>query len=249
MIYFGDTARLPYGTKSSETVRKFALQISKFLMQFPIKIIVVACNTASAEAVDLLQGKIELPIIGVVEPGARAGVLNSKKGRVGVIGTTGTIRSNAYTQAILRCDPRVKIFTQACPLFVPLVEEGWMEDEVTYLVARKYLSYLVDHGIDTLILGCTHYPLLKPVLQKVMGSGVALVDSATETATEVFSILTRLNLETDISQLPVHQYFVSDFSVHFKRIGEQCLKRPLDELRQVDLDEVMSNRELITGDE
>lgn len=200
--------------------------------------VVVACNTASAEALDVLQKTFDLPIIGVVEPGARAGVANTHKQRIGVIGTTGTIGSGAYQRAIMRQKSQITVFAQSCPLFVPLVEEGWTDDDVTHQVARRYLTHLVQDDIDTLILGCTHYPLLKPVIQETVGSDILLVDSATETAHEVAATLQKLGLETDAVDLPEHRYFVSDYSAHFQKIGEQCLRRKLTELTRVDLDEM-----------
>ncbi len=243
VIYFGDTARLPYGTKSRDTVRKFARQIVRFLQHFPIKMIVVACNTVSAEALRVLQEENALPIIGVVEPGAKAGVAATACKRIGVIGTTGTIKSGAYQKAILRLRPEMEVFARDCPLFVPLVEEGWTSDPITVEVARRYLAGLADKGIDTLILGCTHYPLIKPVLQHVMGDTVRLVDSATETAHEIAATLAHSGLQAaTTARPPTHQFFVSDFSAHFKHIGERCLGQPLGEVLQIDLDEFETMR-------
>ncbi|OQY29602.1 MAG: glutamate racemase [Candidatus Cloacimonetes bacterium 4572_55] len=237
VIYFGDIAHLPYGSKSRNAIRKFSLQIVRFLLRFPIKMIVVACNTASADAIDLLQDTTDLPTIGVVQPGAIAGVKSSKNGRIGVIGTTGAIDSGAYQRAIRDRRPDVEIFARDCPLFVPLVEEGWLDHDVTYQIAERYLYDLKINGIDSLILGCTHYPLLKTVIGKVMGPGVSLVDSATETAKEVADTLDELDMATSLPIPPSHRYYVSDFSPYFKRIGELCLGRPLHHVIRVDLDQ------------
>src|SRR3990172_1544722 len=184
-FYFWDTARVPYGTKSSQTVIKYSQSNSKFLISKGIKLLVVACNTASAVALPSLRWDFEIPIIGVIEPGARKAVRITKTGKVGVIGTPSTIKSNAYKKAIENIAPEVKVYSKACPLFVPLAEEGWTDGEIAELTAKRYLEPLMESGIEVLILGCTHYPLLKSMIQKVMGDEVTLVDSAEETALEI----------------------------------------------------------------
>jgi len=188
-VYFGDTARVPYGTKSAETVLRFSRENVRFLLGRGVKMIVVACNTASAEAVPQLGDDFDVPVVGVIEPGVRAAVAATKTRRIGVIGTAGTIRSGAYQSNITRAMPGAQVFSQPCPLFVPLAEEGWVDRDVTRAVAREYLSVYDGHDIDTLVLGCTHYPLLKGVIGEVMGPAVTLVDSAVETAHEVARVL------------------------------------------------------------
>src|SRR5688572_27764858 len=184
-IYFGDTARVPYGPKSPDTVRRYSLEILRWLLDQGVKAVVIACNTSTAHALDALQAESPVPVIGVIEPGARAAAAASRGGPVGVIGTAGTIASNAYAKAIRRARPNARVEQRACPLFVPLVEEGWFEHPAAELIAREYLGPLHDAGVDALVLGCTHYPLLKPLLQRVMGAGVRLIDSGEETASVV----------------------------------------------------------------
>lgn len=188
-IYLGDTAHLPYGTKSEETVIRYSLDNTRFLLQHDIKLLVVACNTASAVSLPALRKEFSLPIIGVIDAGARAAVKATKNRRVGIIGTETTIRSSAYTKAMKAIDPDIETIGRPCPLFVPLVEEGWTDDAIAVMVAERYLHPLQEEGIDTLVLGCTHYPLLKNAIHKVMGDGVRLIDSAEETALEVKQIL------------------------------------------------------------
>jgi glutamate racemase len=181
-VYFGDIARVPYGPKSPETVRRYSLEILDWLLGQGVKAVVVACNTSTAHALDTLQAHSPVPVFGVIEPGAIAAARASRKGPIGVIGTAGTIASDAYARAIQRARPGARVVQKACPLFVPLVEEGWFEHPAAELIAREYLEPLRQAGVDTLVLGCTHYPLLKPLLQRVMGTEVALIDSGEETA-------------------------------------------------------------------
>jgi glutamate racemase len=182
LVYFGDTARLPYGSKSRETVTRFAAEIVAFLSRKNPKMIVVACNTASAYSLQAIRDKVEIPVVGVISPGADAAVAATRVGKIGVIGTRATIGSGAYVKAIHDRAPETKVFQKACPLFVPLIEEGWMDHPVTRTVASEYLRHISGCGVDALILGCTHYPLLKGILEEVVGSSVTLVDSAWETA-------------------------------------------------------------------
>lgn len=184
LLYVGDSARVPYGPKSPETVRRYALQIGEWLTNNGVKMVVVACNTATAHALDVLERTLPVPVIGVVAPGARAAVRASRSGRVGVIGTAGTIGSRAYERAMHDLVPDLQVHSQACPLFVPLVEEGWTDHPATKLIAREYLAPLAASDIDALVLGCTHYPLLAGVIAEVLGPAVALIDSAAETAAE-----------------------------------------------------------------
>ena len=221
ILYLGDTARLPYGDKSARTVRRYTRRNVDFLQARGVKAVVVACNTASALALDELD--YALPIWGVVEPGAAAAVAASR-GRVGVIATESTIRSDAYGRAIRRRDPSLEIFSRACPLFVPLVEEGWSDDPISRQIAERYLAPLLDAGIDTLVLGCTHYPLLKPVLRRVVGAEVRLVDSAETVTHEVARELEALGLAAEPPEAGTdHHFCVTDSGEHFARIARDLL--------------------------
>lgn len=225
LVYFGDTARVPYGTKSKETVTKFSVENVEFLMEHDVKLVIVACNTASSLSLDFLKRCFRVPIIGVIEPGAKEAVSASRNNRIGVIGTHATVSSGAYEKAIRKISPRYVVFTQACSLFVPLVEEGWADKDVTKEVARVYLKPLKAKSIDTLILGCTHYPILKTVLGKIMGREVILVDSASEVAKEARSILDADGLLNVSKAGGIHRFFVSDEPSRFIKIGEKFLKR------------------------
>ncbi len=227
IVYFGDTARVPYGSKSRETVTRFSEQIVRFLQTKQVKAIVVACNTASAYALDTLEKEIDVPIIGVVKPGAKVAVEVTKNGRVGVIGTEGTIGSGIYSSYIHQIDPDVQVTGKACPLFVPLVEEGLWEDPVTDEIASRYLAELIDIGIDTLILGCTHYPLIRRTVARIMGDGVTLVNPAYETAVELKALLAQHSL---LSPMPPalgenkYRFYVSDAAEKFKRFANSIIK-------------------------
>jgi glutamate racemase len=188
-IYFGDTARVPYGTKSADTVRRFSRENVSFLLERGVKMVVIACNTASSEALPQLEHEFPVPIVGVIEPGVRAATAATRRHRIGVIGTPGTIRSGAYQSKIMGRMPDAVVIAQTCPLFVPLVEEGWIDTPVTRMVAKEYLKVYPPGSIDAIVLGCTHYPLLKPVIADTLGPGVVLVDSAVETAHEVARVL------------------------------------------------------------
>lgn len=236
-IYLGDTARVPYGTKSPETVTRYARQITAFLVQRDIKLLVVACNTASAVSLDALKESFDLPIVGVIEPGARRAAAVTRTGKVGVIGTAGTIKSSAYSKAIKRINPEIQVVTRACPLFVPLAEEGWVDNEVARLTAHAYLEGLREEGVDTLVLGCTHYPLLKGIIADVMGDDVKLVDSAEETAHTVAEILGRQEMLRPAAERGNHHYFVTDVPAGFIRVGNRFLGGKLGDVYQVNLDE------------
>ncbi len=234
IVYFGDTARVPYGTKSKETITKFSIDNIKFLQDFDVKIAVVACNTASSLSLDALKEKFSLPIIGVIEPGAKAALAKTKNGKIGVIGTKATIGSGAYESHLKRLDPSVKVYSQACPLFVPFVEEGWLEGEVVSKVARTYLDSLKSFGIDTLILGCTHYPLLTNVIQNTIGESVRLVNSAEETAKEARELLDKLGLTAGKSKgLQETRFYVSDEPEQFRTLGERFLGRSIHSVAKV----------------
>lgn len=233
LIYLGDTARVPYGTKSVETVRRYALEAAEFLVGQGVKLLVVACNTASAVALPLLRERFQLPVIGVIEPGARRAV-ESRNRRIGVIGTEGTINSNRYPEAIHALLPDAQIFSAPCPLFVPLVEEGWAEHEIARLTALEYLQPLLAAHIDTLVLGCTHYPLLRNTLRHVLGEAVALVDSAEETAKMVQQLFQQQGLANPGSG--GHKtFFVTDVPTRFERVGEAFLGSHLGRVVQVQI--------------
>ncbi len=223
VIYFGDTARVPYGPKSPDTVRRYSREIAAFLGEQGVKSIVIACNTATAHALGVLREELEMPVIGVVEPGARAAVAATRGGHIGVIGTVGTIKSGAYERAIRAIEPDVMITARACPLFVPLVEEGWTDHYATRLIAREYLEPMLDAEIDTLVLGCTHYPLLKPLLRDVLGPDVRLIDSAEETAAETARTLNEAQLAAAPGADPAYRFIASDDPLQFLQLGQRFL--------------------------
>jgi glutamate racemase len=228
LIYFGDTARVPYGPKAPSTVRRYSREIAAYLERQGIKALVIACNTATAHALTALRAELGVPVIGVIEPGARAAVSATRLANIGVIGTAGTIRSGAYERAIRELAPDARIIAQPCPLFVPLVEEGWIDKDATRLIAHEYLQPFLDADVDTLVLGCTHYPLLKPVLAEILGSGVRLIDSAAETAGELRRVLAVQQLETASSADPLRRFIASDDSSQFLRLGQRFLGQPLE---------------------
>ncbi len=240
-IYVGDTARVPYGTKSADTVIRYSQEIAGFLVRHNIRLLVVACNTASAVALPALRKMLTIPVVGVIEPGARRAVQVSRNGRIGVIGTSGTVRSNAYQQAIQRLNPAADVLSEPCPLFVPLAEEGWLDSQVTRLTAQTYLANLKTADIDTLVLGCTHYPLLKGVIAEIMGNGVTLVDSAEETARTVAAILQEQQLVATSHKNSRHRYFVTDVPEGFVRIGSHFLGDRLEQVTQVELDGIQED--------
>ena len=225
IIYFGDTARVPYGTKSKETVTRFSVENVEFLMGFNVKMIIVACNTASSLSLEFLKRCFKVPLIGVIEPGAKSAVDSTRNNRIGVIGTRATISSGAYEKAIKKLNSNISLYIQTCPLFVPLVEEGWLDEDVTGDVARVYLAPLKKRQIDTLILGCTHYPLLSYAIRKVMGKSMLFIDSAKEVAKEAKGILAACGLLNGTRQRRNTKFFVSDEPDSFIRMGKRFLKR------------------------
>jgi glutamate racemase len=235
VIYLGDTARLPYGTKSKETVIVYSIESLKFLISKKVKLIVVACNTASSVAVSFLQKITKIPVIGVISPGSKAASVYTKNGKIGVIGTKGTVRSKSYIKNIHKYNPRLEIHSQPCSLFVQLAEDGWTENRIAELTAVEYLKGIKEKGIDTLILGCTHYPILKKTIGKVMGKGVKLVDSGEETAKEVKKILEEKNLLNLQKSKGKHKFFVTDFPDNFKIISERFLGQKIMEVKKVKL--------------
>lgn len=234
-IYFGDTARVPYGSKSRDVISRFSFEIAQFLLQEKVKMIIVACNTASAFALAGLRSRFDIPIIGVIEPGAQAALSGTKTGRVGVIGTEGTIESQAYSEAIHHLKADVQVFGQACPLIVPLVEEGWLEKPVALEIVKEYLTPLLTNHIDTLVLGCTHYPLLKNLLTRVAGSEVRLIDSAEETARAVGRQLKERYLEAPSDSPILRRFFVSDAPEKFEKIGQRFLGQAIPRVKRVDI--------------
>ncbi len=237
VIYLGDTARVPYGTKSRSTVLKFTTQAIEFFATKGIKMLLIACNTSSSLALPELKDGFDFPIYGVIEPGVREALKVTRTGRIGVIGTRATIASNIYERKLKALNPNLEVFSFPCPLFVPLVEEGWIDDPITYKVAQRYLDNLKKESVDTLILGCTHYPLIKDVIQYVMGKSVALVDSAWAFVYEIKEELKKLNLENNSNNNPRYEFYVSDEPEQFKRLGSFFLGREISSVNRVDLEE------------
>lgn len=223
LIYFGDTAHVPYGSKSPRAIARFSSEVAKFLEGRGIKLLVVACNTSSAWALPTIRKAVKVPVIGVIEPGARGALGVSRGGRIGIIGTEATVKSNAYVKAIKTLSKGVRTVSAACPLFVPLVEEGWWSGEVVSAVVRKYLAPLKRAGVDTVILGCTHYPYLKPVLSRVLGSRVRLIDSAEETARETETALCELGLRAPRGDRGRREFYASDAPERFRRLARRML--------------------------
>jgi glutamate racemase len=225
ILYFGDTARVPYGTKSTETIRRYTREIARFLDDRGVKMVVVACNSCSATALDCVGGEFQGPIVGVIEPGVEAALAATENGRIGVIGTQATISSGAYEHSLRERRPAIHVVSTACPLFVPLAEEHLENHEATRLLARDYLQPLFDDGIDTLILGCTHYPLLAEVIRDLAGAGVKVVDSAESTAVKVATTLRENGLSAPDDLEPTFRYFASDDpsgleKMHRRLLGE-----------------------------
>ena len=234
IVYFGDTARVPYGTKSRESVIRFSKDNMNVLLKYGVKVVVIACNTSTSWALGVIRKEYAVPVIGVIEPGSRRAVEVTQSGRIGVIATQSTVASGKYAGTIQRMLPRARVVSRPCPLFVPLVEEGWIDGKVTESVAEDYLAPVRRERVDTLILGCTHYPLLKPVIQKVMGKGVTLVDSATETAREVKALLESKGLSRKSTRPPRHEFLVSDEPEHFRILAKRFLGHDLVSVRRVD---------------
>lgn len=232
IIYFGDTARVPYGNRSAQAVTKYALECALFLLTKGIKLLVIACNTSSALSLRILQKRFPIPVIGVIDPCAREVVQSTRNKRVGVIGTKATIKSGAYVRSIQKIDPRIRVLSKACPLFVPIAEEGMENDEVAYLVAEKYLRDLRRSHIDTLVMGCTHYPILEKVIKKVMGPQVSMVNAGRETAKEVKSILETKKMLNGKGRGGC-EYYVTDAPESFREIGSRILKEPLTSVRSL----------------
>jgi glutamate racemase len=227
IVYFGDTARVPYGVKSVETINRYALQITEFLLKKDVKLLIVACNTMAAVACQAIRDLSPVPVLEVIGAGAASAVGATQNKIIGVIGTPATINSNAYARAISLLDHDVRIFSQACPLFVPLVEEGWLEHEATRLAALEYLKPVKAEGIDTLVLGCTHYPLIKPLIAEIVGPQVRLIDSAEAMAEEAAGLINARQLGNPSGRSPDYLFCVSDVPFRFQTIGERFLGRTL----------------------
>lgn len=240
IVYFGDTARVPYGSKSNDTVVEYSIQAANFLLRKNIKLMVVACNTASSVALKELKRFLTIPVIGMIEPGSKLALRESGNGQIGVIGTNATINNKAYSQELKKLNPKLKVFEKACPLFVPIAEEGWIDHKATELIAREYLTELKSKKIDSLVLGCTHYPILADVIQKVMGKSVKLVDSGTPAAHLVEEYLNGRGLRNISNQIGKREFYVSDIPSRFKEIAERFLGRKITHLHKVELDELVN---------
>lgn len=235
LVYFGDTARVPYGTKSERTIRQFALQDSLFLLDHTVKLLVVACNTASAIALDYLKNIFKIPVVSVIEPGIQAALQATKNGKIGVIGTTATITNGIYGRLLRSVNPALQVTEVACPLFVPFIEEGVVEGPLAELVVERYLRNLQTVGIDTLILGCTHYPLFRSAIAKFMGNSIILIDSAQATAEHIAHLFSSGIVEPNVEADNGRQFFVSDITPCFKKLAERFLGRNISEIIQVDI--------------
>lgn len=236
IVYFGDTARVPYGPKSPQVVREYTAQDVAFLMSHRVKMVVIACNTVSAVALDVVQKHARVPVVGVILPGAAAALQASGRRRIGIIGTHATVNSGAYVHAIRALAPDVHTVSAACPLFVPLAEEGWVDHQATRLIAKEYLFPLTLEKIDTLILGCTHYPLLAPAIAGAVGPGVTLIDSGEAAAAEVERQLEAHGIRNTSTERPHLQFYVSDIPAKFAEIGELFLGQSMGRVRRVAVD-------------
>lgn len=237
IIYFGDTARVPYGSKSNDTVIEYAVQDASFLVKKNVKLIVVACNTASSVALRVLQNKFNIPVIGVIEPGANYAFDKTKNNKIGVIGTYATINNRAYSTKLADINPNAEVYEKACPLFVPLAEEGWTNHKATELIAEEYLFELKDKGIDTLILGCTHYPILADVIRKVMGERVTLIDSGVAASAEVQNYLNGRGISNTSVNIGSMEFYVSDIQTKFKEIASRFLGKNIREIYKVEIEQ------------
>lgn len=241
IVYFGDTARVPYGNKSKPTVVRYSRQIVRFLMQQEIKAIVIACNTATALAIEEVKEEAGIPVIGVVEPGAVTAAAVTKNKQVGVIATRATTSTNAYAKAIHRIDPEINVISEACPLLVPLAEEGWIHDRITDEIIMRYLDDLLEHDIDTLILGCTHYPLFRSEIRKLVGDKITLVNPAYETAKELERMLAARTLANEEPMNPddpyPYRFFVSDEAERFTEFANSILPVDVKNARIIPIEE------------
>jgi glutamate racemase len=240
IVYFGDTARVPYGSKSNSTVIEYSIQNTKFLLKKNIKALVVACNTASSIAIPDLKKMFDIPIIGMIEPGSRMALNKSQSKKIGVIGTRATINNLAYSKEIKKINNSAQVVEKPCPLFVPLAEEGWIKHKATYEIAEEYLNEFRKIGIDTLVLGCTHYPILSEVIQEVIGDNVTLIDSGVASSEVINTELEKLHLLSDSNKHGRQEYYVSDIPAKFKEVAELFLGKEIDHVHKVDLEELIS---------
>jgi len=236
LVYFGDNGRAPYGNKSKETVLKYTFQDIRFLLNQDIKMMVIACNTMSAISIKQVKNTFDIPVIEVIEPGATAAVMGTKSKRVGVIGTTNTVNSGVYENAINNIDSEIQVFSKACPLFVPLAEEGWWENDIAERVAREYLTPFKENNIDTLVLGCTHYPILYNTIKKVVGPEVKLVSSAQEVARVVKKLIEENDMARNPEVEPVYRYYTSDDVKVFESFGSRILEKEIQAVEKVDIE-------------
>jgi glutamate racemase len=235
LIYFGDIARIPYGNKSIDTIQKFACQTVKFLIEQDVKAIVIACNTISAVALDVVKKLAgNIPVIDVISAGVKSANMGYKK--IGIIGTNATINSNAYPNSIYKLNPNIEVISQACPLLVPLIEEGLIKHDALELICRDYLKPLLDKNIEALILGCTHYPIIKDTIQNIIGNSVEIIDPAIGTSNELQTILAINNITNTTSQPQLHKFFVTDMPEKFQKIGEMFLHTPMQSVELVKLE-------------
>lgn len=240
IVYFGDTARVPYGSKSKKTIITYSRQIVKFLQTHKVKAIVIACNTASAFALETLESEISIPVIGVVKPGAKTAAGITQNGNIGIIATEGTINSGIYNTYLSETDPHVRVYGKACPLFVPLVEEGLLDDPITIEVAKRYIYELLKFDIDTLVLGCTHYPLIRHIIASIVGDKVALVNPAYETTRSLREVLESQGLQSDVPA-GEHKFFVSDGADKFKRFANTILPCDVVETEDINIESFEAN--------
>lgn len=236
IVYFGDTARVPYGSKSNSTVIDYSMQNTNFLLSKDVKAVVVACNTASSVALPELINRFDVPVIGMIEPGAEMAIRKTKNKKIGVIGTRSTITNKAYSKEINKLEPTIKVIEKSCPLFVPIAEEGWINHKATYEIANEYLKDLRDFGIDTLVLGCTHYPILTDVIQEVMGDEVSLIDSGIASAEIVRKELKKIGLENDSGKKGKSEFYVSDIPTTFVSVAELFLGRQIPGVQKTDIE-------------
>ena len=237
IIYFGDTARVPYGNKSKQTVTKFSAQIIRFLQSKGVKAIIIACNTVSSNSIEDLRAMFpQIPIEGVVEPGVKMALEKTQTGRIGIIGTEATIRSNKYPSLIKEVHPEAQVFSQSCPLFVPLVEDNWVHHPATRMIAKEYLTPLLNKGIDTLILGCTHYPILAEVIQDVAGKDTILVNPAQEAAYKIEEVLKKRDELSAGKIAPAYEFYVSDHTTQFEQMAKEFLNTPMNNVEKIDIE-------------
>ena len=239
IIYFGDTARVPYGSKSNATVIEYAIQDTHFLIKKNVKLIIVACNTVSSVALNRLREIFEIPIIGMIDPGAKLALENTKNGKIGVIGTNATINNKAYSEKLKQLNSKIQVFEKACPLFVPIAEEGWLNHPATKLIAKEYLQDFIDNGVDTLVLGCTHYPLLADTIQEIVGEKVTLIDSGFAASLQVENHLKGRGIRNDSVQLGQKEFYVSDLPDKFKSVAERFLGSELTHIEKIDVESLI----------